>query len=174
MTPNWNEPVLKIIGRWGLVLLAIFVLFVLSMFPFRLTEMGEIRPAFMLMAVYYWAIMRPTPPLVAFFVGFFLDLLLQYPPGMNAFVFVLTHWVTRNQRKFLMGQPFMVIWAGFALTALVAGILQWLLFALLDQAVAPIVPVLVSIAFTVFLFPLMAAALAVVHKAMMEDPGVDE
>lgn len=172
MTPAWNETPLGSVGRWGLTALVILALFLLSTFPFRFAGLGEIRPAFMLMAVYYWTILRPSllPPPAVFAIGIVLDVLFAYPLGMNAMVFVIAQWVTRGQRKFLLGQPFPVIWAGFALMALGSGVAQWLVFSLFSGTLVPVRPVVVGTLLSVFLFPAAALPLSVAHKALVDRP----
>ncbi len=173
MTRLPYEPLLKTVGRLGLVLLMIVALFVLSIFPFHVASLGEIRPAFLLIAVYYWAILHPSllPPLAVFAIGIALDLLFVYPLGMNALVLVVVQWLTRSQRKFLLGQSFPVIWAGFALVVFGAGILQWGLFSLFNTTLVPVKPMLVSAALSTFLFPLMAVPLSLLHKALVDSPS---
>ena len=134
MTPEWNEPFLKIIGRWGLALAVVLFILLISAVPIRVAHLGEVKPVFMLMAVYYWTILRPSPPLAVFILGLVLDLLSNYPFGMNALVLVAAQALTASQRKFLLGQSFLVIWAGFALIALGAGVIQWILFDLFNLA----------------------------------------
>ena len=171
MTPVWNESLLRTVGRWGLALLALFVLLALSATPLEIAHLGEIRPVFMLMAVYYGTILRPSllPPLAVFLLGLVLDLLSVYPLGMHALIFVAAQWLTRVQRKFLLGQPFPVIWAGFSLVALGAGVLQWILFALFNTALTPVRPMLISVLISALLFPLMAFALSIVYKYFLDD-----
>jgi|SRR3989304_4650274 len=164
---------LRMVGRWGLALLVLFILFALSAVPFEVPHLGEIRPVFMLMAVYYWTILRSSPlsPLLAFAIGLVIDLLSAYPLGMHALVFVAAQWLTSSQRKFLLGQSFLVIWAGFALIALGAGALQWALFALFNAELLSAKPMLVSVLLSVFLFPLLVLPLSLAHKALADDPS---
>ena len=171
MTDEWHESFLRIVGRWGLGLAVLLVLILLSAVPFRIAHLGEVRPAFMLMAVYYWTILRPAPPLAVFAVGLVLDLLSAYPFGMNALVLVTAQALTGHNRKFLLGQSFLVIWAGFALVALGAGIVQWALFSLFELAFVSAKPMLISVTLSAFLFPLFVLPLAAVHKALAESPS---
>jgi rod shape-determining protein MreD len=171
MTPVWNESFLRIAGRWGLAMLGVFVLLVLSAFPFQVAHLGEIRPAFMLMAVYYWAILQPPMPLAAFLLGLVLDLVSAYPLGMNALVLVAVQWLTSSQRKFFLGQSFLVIWACFALVAFGSGLVQWALFSLFDLMVFSPRPMLVSTLLSAFLFPLVVLPLGMAHKALVEHPS---
>ena len=172
MTDEWHESFLRIVGRWGLGLAVLLVLILLSAVPFRIAHLGEVRPAFMLMAVYYWTILRPTPPLAVFALGLVLDMLSAYPFGMNALVLVTVQALTSNQRKFLLGQSFLVIWAGFALVAFGAGVVQWMLFSLFNLALVSAKPMLISVILSAFLFPLCVLPLAAVHKALAESPSI--
>jgi len=173
MAPVWNESLLRTVGRWGLALLVLFVLLALSAAPLEIAHLGEIRPVFMLMTVYYWTILRPSllPPAVVFLIGLVLDLLSAYPLGMHALIFVVAQGLTRSQRKFLLGQSFLVIWAGFALVALGAGLAQWALFALFNLALLSAKPMLMSVLVSGLLFPLAALPLAMVHRALIDDPS---
>jgi rod shape-determining protein MreD len=172
MTTEWHESFLRTIGRWGLGLAAILGLILLSAIPLRIVHLGEVRPVFMLMAVYYWTILRPAPPLGVFALGLVLDLLSGYPLGMNALVLVLAQSLTAHNRKFLLGQSFLVIWAGFALVALGAGVLQWILFSLLSLTLVAAKPVLISTVLSAVLFPVAVLPLAAVHKALSDQSSV--
>ena len=172
MASVWNEPYLGAIGRWGLMLLAVFVLLILSAFPFEIAYLGEVRPFFMLMAVYYWTILKPSllPPLATFVIGLILDLLFNWPFGMNALVLVMAQALTFRQRKFLLGQWFLVIWVGFVLIALGAGVMQWALFALFNLTLISVKPMLISSVLSVLLFPLMVLPLTMLHKVLTARP----
>jgi rod shape-determining protein MreD len=171
MTEEWHESVLKTVGRLGLVLVIILGLVLLSALPLQIAHLGEVRPVFMLMAVYYWTILRPSPPLAVFALGLLLDLLSNYPLGMNALTLVLVQAVTTVNRKFLLGQSFLVIWAGFALVALGAGFLQWLLFCLYNLSLVSVKPMLASVVLSAFLFPVAVLPLAAVHRALSDRPS---
>jgi len=163
---GWEEPVTAMLGRWALTLLAICVLILLSIVPFG--AMGEIRPSFMMMAVYYWAIMRPatlSPP-AAFAAGAAYDLLAGVPFGLNALTLVLVQWITRLQRKFLLGQPFLVMWAGLGLVALGASLLQWGLVCLFDWRLMSVKPALMSALLTAAFYPLAVMPLSAFNKTL--------
>lgn len=171
MISGWNESFLKVAGRWGLVLLVVFVLLLLSAFPFKIAHLSEVRPAFLLIAVYYGAVLRPLPFPAVFLAGLALDLLASHPFGMNAFLLVTALWIVGGQRKFLASQPFLVIWAGFAVIALGAGVLQWAFFSLFNAELISVRPMLVSVVLSSFLFPLFALPLSLVHKALADHPS---
>lgn len=161
------------LNRFGLTTGIMAVLLVLSAFPFPFLGLGEIRPAFMLMAVYYWAVFRPQmlPPAGAFAAGFALDLVCAYPLGLNALLFVVVQWIVKSQRKFLLGQNFMVIWASFALVAFIAGILQWMVFSLFEFHFMSIKPVLIGSLMTAVVFPLIVMPLFRINKRLERRSG---
>ncbi len=155
-------------GRFGVTLSIIFVLLVLSAFPFPFWGLGEIRPAFLLIAVYYWAVFRPQmlSPAGAFAAGLALDLVSAWPLGMNALSLLVVQWVVKSQRNFLLGQNFMVIWFSFALVALLSGILQWAVFSLLELHFMSIRPVLTGILMTAVVYPLIAMPLFRINRTL--------
>ena len=102
----------------------------------------------------------PLLAVLAFFIGLALDLISAYPLGMHAVVFVAAHWATSAQRRFLASQNFMVIWAGFALIALIAAGIQWGLFSLFNWTLLDPKLILISTALTVFLYPAMVVPLS--------------
>ncbi len=168
---GFDQSVLKIIARWGLTLMVIALLFVLSSMPFDVFGMDGVRPAFMLIAVYYMTILRPDLMsfIVVFLMGIALDLHSGSPLGLNAFILVAVQWLTLSQRKFLVGQSFRVIWAGFAVIAFVTGLVQLLAISLFNMTLFSPVPVVISVCLSAALFPLLALPLSIVHKSLTEE-----
>jgi rod shape-determining protein MreD len=159
---GWREHLIGALGRLGLILLVMTVLLVVSLFPLTLGGYAEIRPAFILMAIYYWAIARPgifTLPRV-FILGIVFDLLAGFPLGLNTAIFVLAYWVTSTQRKFLLGQGFFVVWAAFAAVAAGNTFLQVLFFSAFSLSIVVPKAALVSLFFTCLLFPLVVPVLS--------------
>lgn len=171
-TDGWQGSILSMLGRWAMTAGLILLLLVLSSFPFKIGNFGEIRPSFMLMAVYYWAIMRPStlPPIATFIVGLAFDLMAGFPLGLNAMTLVIAQWVTRSQRKFLLGQSFLVIWMGLTLVSFGAGVFQWLLYSLFNQQfeLVALRPILVSVLMTSAIFPLIVLPLAAFNRSLAE------
>jgi len=163
---DWRESFLGTLGRAGLVLGVLLAILLLSAVPLRLGGFGELRPAFALMAVYYWAILRPAPPLVIFVFGIVLDVISNYPLGMTPLALLGAQVLTKGQRKFLHGQPFPVIWAGFAVVALGATLAQWGLFSLMARGFVPLRAPMAGAALSALLFPLAVLPLAAVHRAL--------
>ena len=157
--------------RTGFAQFVIGFLLILNLVNFAIPHAGDIRPLFLLMAIYYWAIFRPTliPPVMAFAWGILFDMLAGLPVGMNALLFLIIQWVVRDQRLFLMGQSFMTLWLGFAVTALAYGIIQWLLFAVFSLSLPDYRPAAGTIVLSIGLFPLVSFLLVVTHRLLPQE-----
>ena len=133
-----------------------------------LLPVGAVKPPLVLMAVYYWAIYRPTllPPSLCFAAGLLMDILSGMPLGINALVLVMTQWIVRDQRRFLMGQPYGTIWAVFGLVSVVSVFLQWGLYGLAQAHWAPILPALGGALLGLFLFPFVTLLLIITHRML--------
>jgi rod shape-determining protein MreD len=161
------ESVLGMLRRTALLALQVFFLILLSIFPFKMLHFAEVRPAFLLMAVYYWSVFRPQlmSPAGAFAAGMLLDLLCAGPLGLNALTLLGMQALTGRQRKFLSGQSFVVLWLCFFLMAALACFFQWTVFSLFDLRLSPLRPLLVSAALTGLFFPPMAWILGALDKS---------
>ena len=118
----------------GLSPFALAVLLVLfGAVPLRLPHVSEIGPNFALLAVYYWAVHRPTvlPAPAAFFLGLLSDLLGAAPLGVGTAVLLGVHALTVSQRRFLVGQSFLWVWTGFMIIAAGAFAAIWAVSSLL-------------------------------------------
>lgn len=155
-------------GRMIVPYVLILLLFLLNIVSLSYVFMGSVKAPFFLMAVYYWSVFRPgiLPVWLVFIAGVLLDLLSGLPIGISAIVFLLVRWSIANQRKFLMAQPFMMMWSIFAAIAAMAGLLQWALFGLIHLNWTPLAPVGVSIALGIVLFPAVGTALHWSRKAL--------
>lgn len=167
---DWKSTWLLLAGRAGLVVLVVLLLMILSVFPFFSSAFSSIRPAFLLIAVYYWAVTRPgTLSYVSvFFIGLIFDLIADYPVGLSAMTFIIVRWIALSQRKFLLGQTFPVIWAGFGLMALGAALCQWIIFMIFNGDTMSLHYVLMSAVLTAALFPLFVPVLAMLNKILAE------
>lgn len=168
---HWRDGWLGVLGRTGLLLLVFFLLLMLSSFRFFSGEFSGIRPFFMLMAVYYWAVTRPVaiPYVAIFFVGLTLDLVADYPMGLNAATLIAVQWIAASQRRFLLGQSFAVIWAGFGVISLGVALLQWLVFMAFYGSFMGVKAILMSAVLTAAIFPLVAPLLATINKMLAGD-----
>lgn len=154
--------------RLSLAYLVMLVFFLLNLAAFPVPVIGEVNPFFMLMAVYYWSVFRPTmvPPVFCFFVGLATDLLSGGVLGLNAVLLVMTQWLISSQRRFLMGQPYLMMWLAFGLVASLVGILRWALQSLALWEILPPVPLIVSTGATFLLFPSLTLLLIGLHRLL--------
>ena len=146
-----------------------FILLILNLNSYSLPFSAEVRPYFILMAMYFWTIYRPNilPPLLLFLTGLTIDLLSGINfLGLHAAILLSIQWMIRNQRLYLMGQPFTMIWLGFALTAIAYGFSQWGTLSILSFKAHSMLPLGFSIALSILIFPLLAGLLNLIHRLL--------
>jgi rod shape-determining protein MreD len=107
-------------------------------------------------------------PVAAFLAGAVFDLITGGIFGLTALTLVVAQWVTRSQRKFLMGQPFLVMWVGLGLVALGANALQWALGSLFNWSLMPVESALMSALLTTAIFPIAVLPLSVFNKPLAD------
>lgn len=148
--------------------LSVFVV-VLSVIPLPIPGYGLVTPAFLLMAVYYWAIHRPDrlPAIAVFLLGLLQDMLTGLPTGITALVLLLVYAVMRNQRRLFLGKPFLVMWFGFAIVAPCAIMLQWLVASGVMGRLIPPGTVVVQLLLTLALYPCLTWLLASGQRAFL-------
>ncbi|MES2728525.1 MAG: rod shape-determining protein MreD [Pseudomonadota bacterium] len=84
-----------------------------------------LRPSFTFICIFYWALYRPRliPFGLVFVMGIIFDAVAGTLLGLHALIWMGCLLVLRSQRRFLMGQSFMVVWVTYALCALIAGLM---------------------------------------------------
>lgn len=149
------------------------VLFILNVVSLNFTTTGSIKASFLLMGIYYWSVFRPTliPSWFVFLCGILLDFLNGFPPGLNALMFVAVRWAVSDSRRFLMAQPFFMLWMAFGLVVAATHTIQWAVYSMMSEATVPFVPVMASMGLGVFLFPFVCVFLHMTHKALPAAPG---
>ena len=150
----------------------IFILFVMSLISFSLPMSDENRPYFILMAIYYWAIYRPTLilPIFVFCMGLVFDLVVGFPLGLHSILFLLVQLVIRNQRLFFMGQTYLVVWMGFTLTCFLVLTSEWLFFSAKTGEWVTLKPIVSSFLLTLLSFPLVTLLFISVHRLLPVAP----
>jgi rod shape-determining protein MreD len=153
-------------------LMALLLIFSIISFSFPVT--GSIKAPLLLMAIYYWAIYRPTliPAWLVFGAGILVDLISGIGAvGVSALVFVIVQWIVTDQRRFLMGQSYLMIWIGFMLVSIVSGLMQWMIFGMLNGVWPPLEQLAFSILLGGALFPVISTLLHLTHKILPEPRG---
>ena len=157
MTPRLSHR-LDAVARILVPALLGIVLVLISTIPFQIPGFGPVAPNFVLMAVFFWGVHRVYlfSSIFVFFIGLLLDILVGTPPGLNAIVLVLVRTVAVSQGKVFRGKPFLVLWLGFGLIALVAGMVIWALNVIYNMTIIDPLPIVFQMTMTITVFPLLA------------------
>lgn len=166
---NWA---MRLLLAQGVILL--FAL--LTVVSFSLPHAGDFKPFFLLMAVYYWAIYRPTvmPVAYTFMLGLVVDLITQIPVGLTALILVCLQTIVQRSRLFLMGQPFVMVWLGFAIMSLAYAFILWFVMSLVQfnfSLSGALSQTLVASLFTILIFPLSVLLLHAIHRLLPVTSG---
>lgn len=154
----------------GLAPFALAVLLVLfGAVPLRLPHIAEIGPNFALLAVYYWAVHRPSvlPAPAVFFLGLLSDVLGAAPLGVGTAVLLGVHAVTLSQRRILVGQSFLLVWAGFVLVAAGAFAVIWALSSLLAGTMIDAQAAIFATVLNVAVYPVMGFIFAHAQRSLL-------
>lgn len=150
------------------------ILFVLDHLFLRWSAVNDIRPGFFLMALYYWAIYRPRllPPTFIFIIAIAQDVIEYTPLGLHALLYLPLFVFLRRQRRFFYEQPFLVVWFGFVAITGLFNFGLWLLIRIsqygFDMVMSPedFTNILYDITSGVFIYPLVAMLLFLVHRTL--------
>ncbi|WP_430474754.1 rod shape-determining protein MreD [Thalassospira lucentensis] len=163
----WHR--MDVIARGLLPAFSVFILLLINLLPVSIPLLSTASPALSLMAVFYWSVNRPDllTAVTAFFLGLLQDLLMGLPLGVSSLVLLLVQTGSASQGRFFHNKPFSVMWWGFALVAIPALLVQWLLSSALIGAFLPIKATVVSYILTAVLFPIVAWALARAQNSLL-------
>lgn len=155
--------------RAALPALTLLLAALFAVLPLGIPGFGAVAPDLLLAITVYWAVQRPElmPNSAVFPIGVLADILSGGILGMTPAILLLARLAALSQRRYL-GRTFLMFWAGFALIAIGAAILETAVSSLVRGAFLPIVPALVSAALTAALFPPMSWISAAVQKAVPE------
>lgn len=161
------------VARSSMPSLLLLFLVVLGQLPFSLPGDSAVTPFFVLMAVFYWGLHRPDllPAGVVFLIGLVQDALDGEPFGVNAFVLIAMYWFVVSSRRHFAGRPFMVLWLVFALAALAAEALRWLLVSVLTTTLIGPWSVTFEYLITVALYPVLTVAFLLAQKTLPRGGG---
>lgn len=148
------------------------ILLMLGLVPTRVPGYAMIAPVLPLMGVYYWSIYRPDllPPSAAFSLGLLHDIIAGLPLGVSALVMLMVQSVTASQRRFFLGNTFAVAWWGFALMALGAMTLTWLLVCMLFVHLIPPNTVIFEYLLSISAYPVVSWLLARTQVVFLRQP----
>ena len=164
----------NLFGRYCLVYGFFALLVFISLISFSIPLTESVRPYFITMVVYFWAIHRPTliPPLVIFIVGIIYDLLMGFPLALHSVLFIVAYWIIKNQRLFFLGQSYLAIWIGFFITCFSLLVIEYFFFSALAQSFLNIKPLIGSLLLSVFIFPLLSFVFTKINGLLPYDHNV--
>ena len=145
---------------WKTYLTSYFFLtlfFILSIVPLSFGILNISRPLFLVICIYHWALFQPKilGHLALFLIGLIQDIILGAPLGITSLVYIALHHIILSQRKILLHQPFLILWAVFTLPALCISLFLWTAGSALTLSVLPILPVILEFLLTILCYPLI-------------------
>jgi rod shape-determining protein MreD len=146
------------------------LLMLLAGAPFGIAGQAALLPAVTLSSVYCWSLLRPgaMPPPVVFLIGILLDLLGYLPLGAGPLTLLTLHGVALRWRHRLASLGFGVGWLIFALFAVSASALCWMLAAVLSFRLLPMAPALFEAALAIALYPALGMLFLRAHRGLAE------
>jgi rod shape-determining protein MreD len=146
-----------------------FLLVLFGAVPIRLPHLAEIGPSFALLAVYYWAVHRPTvlPAIAVFVLGLLADFLGAAPLGVGTTVLLGVYAVTVSQRRFIVGQSFLWVWMGFMIVCAGNFAASWALASLLAGMVIDPRPAVFAAVLNVAVYPAMGFIFAHTQRSLL-------
>jgi len=157
---------LKIAGVY--LLLLILLMMNLVYIPLLGTEGG--RLAFLLVGIYFWSIYRPAllPYPLVFGAGLALDFLSGGLVGLYALCFMIMVIIVKGQRRFLLGQSWPVIWAGFCVAVVVVTSFQFAAYGLSSWVVPPFIPVAYNLIISFLLYPMLLPLMIPLNRLLSD------
>ena len=105
--------------------------------------------------------------LSVFFIGLLQDLLTGGPLGLWAAVYLVTQYIVLSQRAYFLGREQKVVWIGFAMAALGASMILWLVMSLMAGLMLPIRGLFYQMFATVMIYPLFGVAFGQLHRRVL-------
>jgi rod shape-determining protein MreD len=140
------------------IILHIFSLFfiILNLQNYNFFFEEEIRPFFIIMVLFFWAIYKPTlfNPFYIFFIGIMYDVFFNLVLGLHSFIFLFVYFVVSRQRIFLIGQNYFVVLSLFVVVISLVYAFQWLFFSIFSGSVHNYDSIFYNLIATILIFPI--------------------
>ena len=142
---------------------------ILSIQPVHIPVYAALTPAFILMAVYHWAIYRPDllPASAVFLIGISHDLLAGGSLGVTTVVLLLARAAVVRYRRWFPDRAFPFVWGGFTLLTAAATLVLWLLHSMLEAKAVEFRSSIFRAVLTISLFPFASFLLGRTQRALM-------
>lgn len=157
-------------ARGGIRVLAVYLfltlLFFLNLAKIPLFGSGIVSPAFLLIGIYFWTITKPAllPLPVVFFIGLMFDIISDSIVGLHTFAFMLICVLVRSQRRYLLGQPWPVLWAGFAIAVLILMVVQVIVFTINSGTMPSLWLIIANVIVSGLTYPIMTPLMNALNR----------
>jgi len=143
-------------------------LVMLNLMPLHLPGYAAISPNFALMAIYYWALHRPSllPSSAVFVIGLLQDILSGGPVGKNATILIIVYIIAVSQARFFYGKSFLVVWWGFLIVSLGVAAMEWFVATVFAASLLALEPALYECAMNVAAYPIFGWLFVQVHRTL--------
>jgi rod shape-determining protein MreD len=147
------------------------VLVILNLVPLHLPGYAAISPNFALMAIYYWALHRPSllPSGAVFIIGLLQDFMSGGPIGQNAAILVVVYIIAVSQARFFYGKSFFVVWWGFMVVSLCVATMEWVIASLMEASMLAPEPAFYECAMNVAAYPIFGWLFVQVHRTLPQE-----
>lgn len=147
---------------------AVFLMILFGALPMYVPHYGSVAPMIGLCGVVYWTLSRPQlmPIGIAFVLGLVQDVVGMAPMGLHALLFTVAWIMIDQQRRFLYGRPFILLWFSFSVIVITVQGLAWLSYSLYHVTLIGAQPAFVSALLTMAVFPIVSTI------SMMMDRGL--
>ncbi|MEL6378454.1 MAG: rod shape-determining protein MreD [Pseudomonadota bacterium] len=151
-----------VLGLFGVILLAL---------PVRLAEGLIPMPILPLVMIYFWTLYEPEklPASLVFVLGLLQDALGGGPFGLWSTVYLLVQFGVVSQRGYFLGRDTKVVWLGFAIVAVAAGIVVWLVLSLIARGLLPLTGISLQILVTICVYPVLGAGFGNIRRTVLLD-----
>jgi rod shape-determining protein MreD len=108
--------------RLFIPMITAFILLVLSSMPISIAGASSFFPAVDIMFIYYWSShrLRSVPDWFIFTLGILRDAVEGTMMGVSPLIYLVTKFIVLSSRNLYRRENFLIIWQGFAITALIA------------------------------------------------------
>lgn len=173
MDENLNEHITSYFQRLLPLLSSVFLLLV-SYIPLDFSLFNNIRPAVVLVCVYFWMLHRPDlfNLFSVFILGAVDDIISSAPMGSSIFVVLLMYWLINNLQKYFNSKPFVITWYGFAILSLITMLSRWLVVSVYYSRFLPLDVLFFSYLVTVAVYPVISLIFAFVQNSLIQDDEV--
>lgn len=148
----------------------LFLLILLNLVKFPLLGDDGGKLSFLLIGIYFWTIYRPTllPYPLIFASGLLLDFLSGGLVGLYALCFMIVAIIVRGQRRFLLGQSWSVVWAGYCVAVTMVMCIQYLVYSLDSLTILPPVALAFNLVISYLLYPLILPPMILLNRSLSD------